>query len=181
MSIHPEHPFATPAAERRPSRRFRGRLPSPVTLWTAADSAGRAGLTVASVLVADGDPAFAVGVIDELSDLWEVLRRCHRVVITQLDWPDRGLADRFGYVAPAPGGPFAGTEWLDTEWGPVPAHARTWAGGRLVDPTGARLGWGVHVAVELEHIEVLAEPGPALVHRGGRYETVAGQSGQDGM
>lgn len=34
MTIHPEHPFATPAGAREPLRRLRGRLPSAVSVWT---------------------------------------------------------------------------------------------------------------------------------------------------
>jgi hypothetical protein len=51
--IHSSDPFATPEQDKSPVRRLRGRLASAVTLWTAP---GPAGLTVSSMLVADGDP-----------------------------------------------------------------------------------------------------------------------------
>ena len=56
MTIHGDHPFLPPESERSPVRRFRGRLPSPVGLWTTAYDGKRAGLTVSSMLVADGEP-----------------------------------------------------------------------------------------------------------------------------
>src|SRR6478609_3176433 len=51
VSIHSEHPFLPPEGERDPLRRFRGRMPQPVTLWCAGDEARRAGWTVSSLLV----------------------------------------------------------------------------------------------------------------------------------
>ena len=56
MTISSEHPFLPPEQDRDPVRRLRGRLISPVTLWTAADGIDRAGLTVGSTVIADGDP-----------------------------------------------------------------------------------------------------------------------------
>jgi hypothetical protein len=43
MTIHASNPFA---ADPDPVRRFRGRLGGAVSLWTAGDGPGRAGLTV---------------------------------------------------------------------------------------------------------------------------------------
>ena len=40
MTIHSEHPFLEPEAERDPVRRLRGRLGGAVTLWTAGDGTG---------------------------------------------------------------------------------------------------------------------------------------------
>ena len=56
MTIHSTDPFATPEEQRSPLRRLRGRLAAPVTLWTADGPAGPAGLTVSSMLVAEGEP-----------------------------------------------------------------------------------------------------------------------------
>ena len=52
--IHHEHPFQTPADQREPARRLRGRLTSPVTIWTAYGAEGPVGLTVSSIIVAEG-------------------------------------------------------------------------------------------------------------------------------
>ncbi len=69
MTIHGDHPFLPPEEERSPVRRFRGRLPSPVTLWTSVHNGERAGLTVSSMLVANGEPGYVLGVLDPESDL----------------------------------------------------------------------------------------------------------------
>ena len=66
--IHSDDPFATPEPEQSPVRRLRGRLARAVTLWTAP---GPAGLTVSSMLVADGEPGRVLGLIDEESDFWD--------------------------------------------------------------------------------------------------------------
>lgn len=170
MSIHHEHPFQSPEDQRSPARRLRGRLPSPVTLWTCGQGAERAGLTVSSVLIADGDPAWVTGVIDPLSDLAELLPRAGAAVVSVLGWPQRALADVFGFVAPAPGGPFRAAEFADTEWGPVPVGVPAWAGCRVTDAPPTDLGWGQLVSLRIEHVH-LGEDTPPLVHRRGRYAT----------
>jgi flavin reductase (DIM6/NTAB) family NADH-FMN oxidoreductase RutF len=168
VTIHSEHPFMPAEPDRSPVRRFRGRLASPVTLWTSTHRERPAGLTVSSVLVADGEPGYLVGILDPLSDLWDALRESGTAVVTMLDWQHRQLADQFGYVAPAPGGPFASGDWLETRWGPSLVGASAWAGCRLVDPPATRLGWGLQVQLEVEHVEI-GEDSPPLIHRRGRY------------
>ncbi|MCW2523710.1 MAG: flavin reductase domain protein FMN-binding protein [Frankiales bacterium] len=172
MTIHDEHPFTPAESGRSPARRFRSRLASPVTLWTAAHQGQRAGLTVSSLLVADGDPGLVVGILDPLSDLWDALRASGRAVISVLDWPDRSLADAFGYVAPAPGGPFTLAQWTESEWGPRLAAGHTWAGCQLLDVDHPTAGWGILVRLEIAHVELGPDAPteqPPLVHRRGRY------------
>lgn len=165
MSVHYTDPFATPDGERSPVRRFRGRLPSAVTLWTAP---GPAGLTVSSTLVADGEPARVFGLLDPESDLFEAVSE-HRVfAVIALDADDKQLADRFAGLMPAPGGLFAGGGWRDTPYGPVPERSRPWTACRLVDARPA--GWSVLVEAEVVSVE-LAEVEP-LIHYRGRYRTV---------
>ncbi|TCM46051.1 flavin reductase family protein [Kribbella sp. VKM Ac-2568] len=169
MTIHGEHPFLPPESERSPVRRLRGRLPSPVSLWTTAYDGKRAGLTVSSMLVADGDPGFVIGLIDPDSDLWEMLQAARTAVVSLLGAPHQQLADAFGYVAPAPGGPFRMIEWDDTEWGPAPVGVSTWAGCRLVDADPLQVGWALQVQLEIAHVELAPEELSPLVHRRGRY------------
>ena len=168
MSIHSEHPFATPEGDRSAVRRLRGRLASPVTLWTAEHAGERAGLTVSSLLVADGEPGAVIGVLDPLSDFYDALRGSGRAVVSVLGWSHRTLADAFGYVAPAPGGPFTLGEFIESEWGPVFAGADSWAGCVLSGREPVSVGWGVQVQLDIEHVQ-LAEPAEPLVHRRGRY------------
>ena len=167
MTIHSEHPFLPPEDERNPIRRLRGRLISPVTVWTAYDSPGPVGLTVSSMLVADGAPGRILGLLDPDSDLFEAVHRSGLVAVSVLSWEHRHLADAFAGVAPAPGGPFRMAQWLDTEWGPVLAPAVAWAGCRL-DDQPRQLGWGMFVQAAVDRVE-LGDDAQPLGYRRGRY------------
>jgi 3-hydroxy-9,10-secoandrosta-1,3,5(10)-triene-9,17-dione monooxygenase reductase component len=165
--IHSSDPFATPEQEKSSIRRLRGRLAAPVTLWTTP---GPRGLTVSSMLVADGDPGRVLGLIDEESDLWEALSSTGRFAVAPLGVADRQLADRFAGLMPAPGGPFATGEWAATDYGPVPAGAGTWAGCRL--ESSRDCGWALLVEGVIEKV-VIDAAGPPSVHYRGRYRELA--------
>jgi flavin reductase (DIM6/NTAB) family NADH-FMN oxidoreductase RutF len=165
--IHHSDPFATPEGDRSPVRRLRGRLAAPVALWTAP---GPAGLTVSSTLVADGDPARVLGLVDPESDFWAAAEDAGRFAVAPLAPSDRQLADRFAGLMPAPGGLFAAGDWRPTAYGPVPGHAVTWAGCRLDDADA--FGWGLLVRGTVETVEVGADTAP-LVHYRGRYRLLA--------
>jgi flavin reductase (DIM6/NTAB) family NADH-FMN oxidoreductase RutF len=169
VTIHSDHPFLPPEHERSPVRRLRGRLTSGVTLWTTVRGGRAAGLTVSSMLVADGDPGRVVALLDPDSELWEAAAESRTVAVSWLTYDDRQLADAFAGVAPAPGGPFKRGRWQDTEWGPVPAGASTWAGCRLADEQPREVGWALLVEGVLEHVELGEEHASPLVHRRGRY------------
>ncbi|GAB3966011.1 hypothetical protein GCM10027615_12360 [Plantactinospora veratri] len=180
--IHHTDPFATPERDRSPVRRLRGRLPAPVTLWTAyagttatGEPTGPAGLTVSSTLVADGEPGRLLALVDEESELWAAASGSGRFAVTLLGPAHRQLADRFAGLFPAPGGLFASGEWTGTPYGPVPGGARDgtggWAGCRL---DGAReYGWALLVEATVETVE-LAEAAAPLLHHRGRYRELAG-------
>ena len=162
--IHSSDPFATPEPEKSAVRRLRGRLAAPVTLWTAP---GPAGLTVSSMLVADGSPGRVLGLVDEESEFWDAVSVAGRFAVTPLGPADQQLADRFAGLMPAPGGLFAGAGWAETEFGPVPAGAGTWAGCRL---TGQRpYGWGLLIEATIETIRLDEAGGVPLLHFRGRY------------
>ena len=168
VTIHSEHPFLDPGGDRRPARRLRGRLPAPVTVWTSVHEGEPAGLTVSSLLVADGEPARLLCLLDEESELWPVLRDSGRAAVSVLGPDDRTLADVFAGVAPSPGGAFRTGEWTDTDWGPV-VVGRAWAGGRLVGAPRP-VGWPLLVELELEHIDLsTGADQAALAYRRGRY------------
>lgn len=166
MTIHTEHPFRD--ADPDPARRLRGRLGGAVTLWTAwgADRAP-AGLTVSSVMVANGRPPYVLALVDPDSDLAESLAHSGRAVVQLLHWRHRDLAEVFAETAPAPGGKFAQGRFVDTDWGPRPADGGTWAGVALEETR--ELGWSRLVTCRLEHVETADDEEP-LVHRRGRYE-----------
>jgi flavin reductase (DIM6/NTAB) family NADH-FMN oxidoreductase RutF len=167
--IHAEHPYATPAGQRDPLRRFRGRLAAPVTLWTTGTGRGRAGLTVASTLVVDGAPACVVGMVDPDSDLADAIEQTGTFAVQLLGDRHRVLADRFGGLAPAPGGLFAQQDWTDTEWGPVLAAGTSWLGCRYEG--AAEVGWSRRIDATVQQV-TLADDEPILVYRRGRYLTV---------
>lgn len=184
MSIHQEHPFAEPEALRDPARRLRGRLGGAVTLWTTGQGAERTGLTVSSALVAPGEPAHVLGLVDPDSDLALAVETTGTAVVALLSWGHRDLADAFAGVAPAPGGPFRGGTWQDTDWGPVLEGVSAWAGIRLVGP-GPAVGWSVLLDGVVEHVHLTPDPDPEadpteaglgapLVHRRGRYQRPGG-------
>lgn len=142
------------------ARVFRGRLPSPVTLWMAGEGKGRVGLTVSSVVVALGEPAMVVGLVDPDSELALALPELFTVTVLGPD--DRALADVFGGVAPAPAGEFAQAEFSQTPWGPTLA-GHSWLGARVLDRR--EVGWSVEIRASVERVD-LSEFEPVVHHRG---------------
>ncbi len=168
--ISSEHPFIPSEAERDPVRRFRGRLAAPVTIVTAGAGTGRAGLTVSSLYVIEGEPGQVHAIVGPLNDLWGSIRETGRFVVHVCRFDHLGLADIFAGLRPNPGGPFAGIDVADTEWGPVLADLGDRAFCRLL-----RLEEVAHSGVvigEVERVEVsdLVDP---LQHFRGRYRRLA--------
>ncbi len=168
MTIHSSHPFADPEPD--PLRRFRGRLGGAVTLWASGTGPARAGLTMTSVMVANGEPARVLGLVDPDSDLAEALVRTGRAVVQLLAWEHRDLADAFAGTAPAPGGLFRQAAFEQTEWGPRLADADTWLGVSL--ESRVDVGWSTLVTCTVDEVNIGAETSP-LVHRRGRYQPPA--------
>lgn len=164
MTIHSDHPFATPPGDRDPLRRLRGHLPAAVSLWTAGQGRGRVGLTVSSFMIGAGEPAVVLGLVDEESDFWE--DEPETFVVNIAVGGHEFLSDAFAGTAPAPGGPFTLATWEDSDWGPVLTGAAGWIGvRRTVQPRHA--GWGLLVEAQVEHVEVTDLE--VLTHQRGRY------------
>ena len=155
MTIHSEHPFADPPEGRDAARRFRGHLAAPVTLWCADAAGERVGLTVSSLMVALGEPARLIGLVDPDSDLADALTLGSVATVAVLGADQRRLAEGFGRIAPAPGGPFTIAPFTATPWGPRPTPSGTWAGVRVEHLRD--VGWSVEVTAICEHIEVGTE------------------------
>lgn len=172
MTIHDTHPFADPPSARDAVRAFRGRLAAGVTLWTAAGERRPAGLTVSSVLVANGTPARILALLDPLAEVTDALRATGRAAVTVLGREHERLAEVFAGAGPAPGGPFRQASFADTEWGPVPEGAGTWAGVRLEEST--EVGWSLLVTCVLEHV-VATGDGEPLVHYRGSFRRLDGE------
>lgn len=167
MTIHSTHPFAEPPEQRDQARRLRGRLGGAVSLWTTGVGRGREGLTVSSLMLANGEPARLLGLLDPDSGLAEALEQGVRVVVQLLEWRHRDLAEMFAGTAPAPGGPFAQADFVDTDWGPRLADAATWVGAEV--ESRREVGWSSEVSLVIRHLEVGDEEHP-LQHRRGRWQ-----------
>jgi flavin reductase (DIM6/NTAB) family NADH-FMN oxidoreductase RutF len=165
-----DNPFVAPPEEREPVRRLRGRLVAPVTVWTAGTAEDPAGLTVSSLLVAEGDPSRLLGLVDALSDLWERIEGHQRFLVNVLGEGDQGLADRFSGARPGPGGPFGGLDTTPSAFGPILPGVDTWAGCRLVE--AAEVGYHLLVQGTLEEL-ALGDARPLAYHRG-RFRRLTG-------
>ncbi|NUO56496.1 MAG: flavin reductase [Hamadaea sp.] len=141
-------------------------MASTVTLWTAGEGRDRAGLTVSSAVIADGDPGRVLGLVDDESEFWAAAERTGRFVLTLLGPEDRQLADRFAGLLPAPGGLFRDEGWTQLDQGPVPAGERTTAG--CVVEQARPFGWGLLVEATIAEIRFGAAAEP-LLHYRGRY------------
>lgn len=169
MTIHSTHPFADPEPD--PVRRLRGRITGTVALLTSggvtsAGDQGSAGLTVSSLMVANGEPARVLALVDPDSDLALAVEESGRAVVALLSWAHRDLAEAFAGTAPAPGGPFRTGEFVDSPWGPRLADATTWAGTRLEGVTD--VGWSTLLTLAVDEVTVGDDDAP-LVHRRGRF------------
>lgn len=135
-------------------------------MWTAhGGDAGPSGLTVSSMVVADGEPGEVVGLIDPASELFQTLIDARCWAISLLSYRDHLLSDAMAGLAPAPGGPFRMAEWRDTRWGPVLTASPGWLGARLLgDPVEA--GWSMLVRGVVESVEIDETVAPVAYVRG---------------
>ncbi|MEO6472777.1 MAG: flavin reductase family protein [Aeromicrobium sp.] len=154
-----------PEGERDPLRRFRGRLPAPVTIWATGEGRDRFGFTVSSMMIADGEPGMVAGLVDEDSDFSDALGDAFTINILTADHVM--MAEAFAGIGPAPGGPFTLGTWRQSEWGPVLDGSAGWLGARLVVGETRHLGWGLLIEASIEHIEV--GDADALAHLRGHY------------
>jgi 3-hydroxy-9,10-secoandrosta-1,3,5(10)-triene-9,17-dione monooxygenase reductase component len=169
MRVGGQPPFAVPPERRDPARRLRGRLVAPVTVWTAGHPPGGAGLTVSSVLVAEGQPARLLGLIDPTSAFLEAAQETRAFVVHVLGAADRALAERFSEVRPPIRGPFDRLQVAASPWGPLLGGSRPLAACRLAGSTP--LGYAELVEGVIEQLELpdLEDP---LAYLHGRYRSV---------
>ncbi|MDJ0663826.1 MAG: flavin reductase family protein [Acidimicrobiia bacterium] len=117
--VHEDHPFETPPDQRDPARRFRGRLAAPVTVITSGAGDHRTGLTVSSLVVAEGDPSRIYFLLGSTTDLFYGLEETGKFVVHILEEGNEAIADIFAGLRPSPGGRFADLDVEQTAWGPV--------------------------------------------------------------
>lgn len=166
IGSHPFEGFSHPDQVRR----LRGRLAAPVTVWTAyAGDGSAAGITVSSVMVAEGDPPSVLGLVGPLSEFWEAAQASKRFVVHVLAADAVRVAEQFAQRYP--GDPFDGLVVNRTDWGPELADAAT----RVTCSLAGFLEVGYQILVRGRPVGLtLPEDGPrALVHYRGRYLTVA--------
>ncbi len=129
--IHDEHPFIAPPEQRDPVRRLRGRMAAPVTIVTAGDDGSedgrRTGLTVSSLVVAEGDPPLVYCLLGTTTDLMGVIAATGRFVVHVCETRHREVADVFAGLRPNPGGLFAGHPTTQIGHGPLLAGFDTYA------------------------------------------------------
>lgn len=169
--IHGDNPFVPDADQRDPVRRFRGRLASPVTIVTAGDDGDRAGLTVSSLNVVEGNPGSTQIVVGPMTDLWSVAGGAGRFVVHVCRASDRHLTEVFAGIRPSPGGIFDGIAVTPSEWGPI------------IDDLGdrvyctvrdrAEIGYSGVITGTIDRVDIadLADP---LVYFRGRYRSLGG-------
>jgi 3-hydroxy-9,10-secoandrosta-1,3,5(10)-triene-9,17-dione monooxygenase reductase component len=162
-------PFIPPVSEQDPARRLRGRLTTPVTVWTAYDRVGApAAITVSSVLVAEGEPPDVIGLLGPLSEFWDAVRHSKRFLVHVLPADQTGAADRF--ARRYPGDPFEGLSTSPTPWGPLLEAAPTRAACSLSGYL--EVGYSLMVRGRIDDLVVADDNVPPLVHYRGRYLTV---------
>jgi 3-hydroxy-9,10-secoandrosta-1,3,5(10)-triene-9,17-dione monooxygenase reductase component len=162
-------PFATPIEAREPARRLRGRLAMPVTVWTSQGVNGvPSGITVSSVLIADGSPAQVLGLVDPLSDFSDQARETGRFLVHVLTSEQMRLAEKFALKFP--GDPFDGLEVRSTTWGPALTGLSTRAACTLLASTD--IGYAALLQGRIDHIELDEGAVTPLVHYRGRYVSV---------
>jgi flavin reductase (DIM6/NTAB) family NADH-FMN oxidoreductase RutF len=173
VSIDFGNPFATPPERRDPARRLRGRLPAPVTVWTAGapGTSQGAGLTVSSLLVAEGEPPRLLGLIDPVTRLYEELTATGRFLVHVLTQDDLRLGERFAENRPPIRSQFEGIATEPSAWGPVLAGTRPVAACRL--DTVRPIGRSDLVEGIIEQVTLPGEAEPLVWHHG-EWRTLAG-------
>jgi flavin reductase (DIM6/NTAB) family NADH-FMN oxidoreductase RutF len=119
---------------------------------------------VTSFLVAAGERARLLALLDPDADLTETLLATGTGVVQLLGWEHRDLAEMFAGTAPAPGGMFSHATFEQTDWGPRLASAASWAGVRVEGEQA--VGWSTLVTTVVEHLEVGDGEDPLRHHRG---------------
>lgn len=162
-------PFATPIEARVPARRLRGRLAAPVTVWTSRTAEGApVGITISSVLVAEGEPPEVLGLVDPLSVFCDAVHASARFVLHVLAAEQVRLAEAFALRFP--GDPFEHEAVTSTPWGPALGSVRTRAGCALVESSEA--GYSRLLRARVEEIVLDERDTRPLVRYRGDYLSV---------
>ena len=140
-----------------------------VGVWTAGRDDARTGLTISSMLVAEGAPSVVLGLMNSTTDLYEAIRETGGFVVHLLGDEDPITADRFAGLRPSPGGLFVDVDVEDADRGPVMSAFPNRAHCRYV--SAAKAGFQELVTGEIERIELDDLVAP-LVYFRGRYRAL---------
>lgn len=168
MTIHTGDPFPAERGTPNQVRRARSRLPAGVTIWAAGEGRSRGGLTVSSMVVADGEPGLVFGLVKPETDFMDALLETETFTVSVLRQHHQHLADMFAGLAPAPGGMFRFGDWEQTPAGPGLADALAVIACRL-DGLPGHAGYGMLVRGEIGRVEVDEQHDDPLVFHHGRY------------
>ena len=163
------NPFIASVGERDPIRRLRGRLAAPVTIVTAGDEDERTGLTVSSIVVAEGEPPLLYFLVGSTTDLFYAIEETRKFVVHVCEGRHRDLADIFAGLRPSPGGMFIGQPVTQTEYGPVLEGMETRA--YCSYRRGEEDSYSVIVSATIDRVEVGDIDDPLTYFRG-RYHAL---------
>ena len=163
------NPFTAPVGERQPARRLRGRLPGPVTILTSGHQRHATGLTVSSIVVAEGDTSLVYCLVGSATDLFYAVSATGKFVVHVCEGGDSELADVFAGLRPSPGGLFLGRSVTPTEYGPVLDELGTRAYCSLLDTTEET--YSTLMSAVIDRIELTDIDDPLAYFRG-RYRTL---------
>ena len=179
MTIHTGDPFEPERGSPNQLRRLRARLPAAVTIWATGSGRDRTGLTVSSMLVADGEPGYVVGLLKPETDLVDALKDAAGFTVSVLRYRHRQLAEMFAGLAPAPGGMFGFGEWSQESHGPVLVDAIATAS-CTVEGLPVPTGYGAMVRGVVDSLDVAEVAGDdtddqPLAFQRGTYGWVSGR------
>lgn len=139
-----------------------------MSIWASSEAGRQDGWTISSMLIADGEPAEVVALVNEDADWWDMFRRTGRAVVNVLGHGQGVVSDVFARMAPSPGGPMRTGEWSTSEFGPRLGGAAAWIEVSLAETNPGYAGWGLLVRATIESVEINDAVEP-LRHQGGRY------------
>ena len=129
-------------------------------------SSGDVGITVSSLVVVEGEPAWVLGLVGPLTDFHDGLVESRRFVAHVLGAGDRRLAELFAGRYPSRD-PFEGLDVRPTAFGPVVEHLGNRAFCEVVELT--EVGYSILVRGRVDHLELEAAPARPLAFYRGAY------------
>lgn len=126
------------------------------------------GLTVASIMVVEGETPLCVVAVSPDAELASTIEESRGFVVHLLNSEQRNLADTFALIRPSPGGLFSAVDHTRTAWGPRLTDVSDVVVCRYVEtrPTGEQ----VLVVGQIEDLE-LSDLTHPLIHFRGSYRT----------